>query len=59
MAKKSKSALSKLAGRILDGARATQQDIVDLASSVVGSGRKKKKSKKKKPAKKTKAKKRK
>ena len=59
MAKKSKSALSKLAGRILEGARATQQDIMDLASSVAGGGRKKRKSKKKKSAKKTKAKKRK
>ena len=59
MAKKSKSALSKLATRILEGAKATQQDVMDLASSVVGGRAKKKKAKKKKAAKKAKAKKRK
>lgn len=60
MAKKSKSALSKLATRILEGARATQQEVMLLASSVVSSGARKKKARKKKAkAKKARAKKRK
>lgn len=58
MAKKSKSALSKLASRILEGAKATQQEIVQLASSVVSQSPRKAKKKKAKK-KKAKAKKRK
>jgi hypothetical protein len=53
MAKKSKSALSKLASRILEGAKATQHEISLLAASVVNQGGRKKK---KKAAKKKKAK---
>ena len=35
MAKQSSSALSRLASRIMKGARATQRDIMQLAASVL------------------------
>ena len=39
MAKQSSSALSRLASRIMKGARATQRDIMQLAASVLSVGR--------------------
>ncbi|MET0867933.1 MAG: hypothetical protein ABWY35_07505 [Pseudorhodoplanes sp.] len=62
MAKQSSSALSKLASRIMKGARATQRDIMQLAASVLSQDETKgtrKAKKRKSPAKKRKAKKRK
>ena len=63
MAKQSSNALSKLASRILKGARATQRDIMQLAASVLGQdetpGTRKAKKKTKSASKKRKAKKRK
>lgn len=61
MGKQSSNALSRLASRILKGARATQRDIMQLAASVLSqdeTGTRKAK-KRKSPAKKRKAKKRK
>ncbi len=62
MAKQSSNALSRLASRILKGARATQSEIMQLAASVLGQdetkGERTRKTKKRK-AKKRKAKKRK
>ena len=60
MAKQSGNALSKLASRIMRGAKATQRDIMKLAASVLSQDETKGKRKsKKKKAKKRKAKKRK
>jgi hypothetical protein len=55
MARQSKAALSSLATRILEGARATEEEILALAQSVLSRG--KRKSKKKSAAKARKAKK--
>jgi hypothetical protein len=62
MAKQSTNALSRLASRILKGARATQRAIMQLAASVLSQDETKgtrKAKKRKTPAKKRKAKKRK
>ena len=64
MAKQSSNALSRLASRIMKGAKATQRDIMQLAASVLGQdevrGTRKSKAKKRTtPARKRKAKKRK
>lgn len=60
MAKQSSNALSRLASRILKGARATQSEIMQLAASVLGQDETKGERKtKKRKAKKRKAKKRK
>jgi hypothetical protein len=62
MAKQSSNALSRLASRIMKGARATQRDIMKLAASVLSQDETKgarKAKKRKTPAKKRKAKKRK
>ena len=62
MAKQSRSTLSKLASRIMEGAEATRRDIMQLASSVLSQDEAKstrKAKKRKTPAKKRTAKKRK
>ena len=62
MAKQSSSTLSRLASRILQGAKATQRDVMQLAASVLSQDEtrgtrktKKRKTKKRKAAKKRKA----
>ncbi len=63
MAKQSSNALSRLASRIMKGAKATQRDVMKLAASVLGQDEtrsvRKSKKKSKSASKKRKAKKRK